>query len=158
MGFLSRWFRRDEPSDDGLPFMEHPSGEHETAVDAMESAVSRLQSMGRLDRWLTFMAQGEGGGVDRYHFATLKLRGERIDPGEAALDADSALRAIGLDAAGVRVSRLPDGHFVLSKFSPRQVAAFMDALFRGQMGIRPHDGDGDDYAIGAEWHFSGGAT
>ena len=81
----------------------------------------------------------------------MKLRGDRIDPGGVALDAEAALLAAGLDVAGVRVPRSPEGHLVLSRLSPRQVAVFIDALFRCQMGIRPHEGEGDDYAVGAEW-------
>ena len=27
----------------------------------------------------------------------------------------------------------------------------MDVIFRQYMGIRPHTGEGDDYAFGAEW-------
>lgn len=34
--------------DRGVPFMEHPSGEHETAVDAMADAVARLR---KLESW-----------------------------------------------------------------------------------------------------------
>lgn len=105
MGFLSRLFRRAESRDDGSPFMEHPSGEHETAVDAIESAVSRLRSMGRLDRWLTFSAQGQGGRVDSYHFAALKLRGDLIDPGDVALDADAARVPFVQEIRGMVVER-----------------------------------------------------
>ena len=150
MGFLSRLFGRVEPADDGSPFMEHPSGEHKTAVDAMEWAIARLQSIRERDRWLTFSAQGQGHRVDSYHFAELKLRGHEIDPGEAALDIEVALREAGLDRAALSVERSPEGYLVLRRFSARQFAAFMDALFRGQMGIRPHEGE-SDYAIGAEW-------
>lgn len=43
------------------------------------------------------------------------------------------------------------GHYVLSGTSPIQAARILDAIFRTCMGIRPHTGEGDDYAIGAEW-------
>ena len=32
-----------------------------------------------------------------------------------------------------------------------QTAAFLDTLFRTQLGVRPFDDEGDDYAVGAEW-------
>lgn len=151
MGFLSKLFRRGAPQDDESPFMEHPCGKYRDAVHAMESALSRLRSMRKCDRWLTFCAQGQGARADSYHFAELKLLGDRIDPGDAVLDSDAALRATGLDRTGVSVSRSPEGHMVVSEFSPQQLAVFLDALFRDQMGVRPHDGEGDDYAVGAEW-------
>ena len=138
-------------TDASMPFMEHPSDKDETAVDAMADAVDRLRRLQSWDRWITFSAQGQGGRVDSYHFAELKLLGDRIDAGEFVLDADKALRAAALDNEGVEVSRSQEGHIVLRKFSPRQVAVFMDALFRGQLGIRSHDGEGDDYAVGADW-------
>lgn len=137
--------------DASVPFMEHPSDEHETAVDAMTDAIARLRKLQCWDRWITFSAQGQGDGPDGYHVAELKLLGDRIDAGKVVLDAERALRDAGLEKAGVEVARSPDGHIVLRRFSPRHVAVFMDALFRGQMGIRPHDGEGDDYAVGAEW-------
>jgi len=137
--------------DESVPFMEHPSDKDETAVDAMTDAITRLRQLQDWDRWIAFSAQGQGGRVDSYHFAELKLLGDKIDAGTMVLDADKALRVAALDKAGVEVFRSAEGHIVLRRFSPRQVAVFMDALFRGQMGIRPHDGEGDDYAIGAEW-------
>ncbi len=137
--------------DESAPFMEHPSDKDETAVDAMTDAVTRLRQLERWDRWITFSAQGQGGLVDSYQPAELKLLGDKFDVGNAFLDADKALRSAALDKSGIEVSRSPEGYIVLGRFSPRQVAMLMDALFRGQMGIRPHDGEGYGYAVGAEW-------
>jgi len=46
------------------PFMEHPTGEFPDAALAMESAIERLRSLDRWDRWITFCGQGQGGRVD----------------------------------------------------------------------------------------------
>ncbi len=137
--------------DESGPFMQHPSDRDETAIDALTDAVFRLRQMTDCTRWITFSAQGQGGRSDSYHFAELKLLGDKIDPGDSVLDSDIAVRAAGLDKAGVRVSKSPEGFIVMHGFDPRHVAEFMNALFRGQMGIRPHDDEGDDYAVGAEW-------
>ncbi len=56
------------------PFMEHPSGEFETAVDAMADAIKRLRALPEWDKWITFHAQGMGPRVDTYHFAAIRMR------------------------------------------------------------------------------------
>jgi hypothetical protein len=48
------------------PFMEHPSGDFETAVDAMADAIKRLRALPEWDKWITFHAQGMGSRVDSY--------------------------------------------------------------------------------------------
>lgn len=108
----------------------------------MTVAVARLRQLRDWDRWITFSAQGQGDQSESYHFAEPKVLGDKIDAGKVVLDTDKA---------GVEVSRSPEHHIVLRRFHPRQVAPFMDALIRGQMGIRPHDGEGDDYAVGTRW-------
>jgi hypothetical protein len=151
MGFLSRLFGRKEPPDDA-PFMEHPSGQHNSAVDAMEDAIVRLRNLPKWDRWITLCAQGEGHRPESYHFAKLALLGDTIDPAGASIDPQKALEPTGLDKSGISVFRNPDGHLVISNASPNQFAILLNSIFRDQMGIRPHaDDDGDDYAIGAEW-------
>jgi hypothetical protein len=157
MGFLSRLFGRAGPTDDGAPFMEHPSGQHDTAVAAMADAIARLRALRKWDRWITFEAQGQGGRVDSCHFAELRLLGDRIDPGEAKLDPELAMARAGLDGTRVRISGSPEGHLVVGQATPRQLALLLDACFRGQMGIRPLD-DTDDYAVGAEWSDPSPAT
>src|SRR4051794_3769128 len=56
------------------PFMEHPSGDFETAVDAMADAIKRLRGLPEWDEWITFHAQGMGGRLDSYHFAAIRMR------------------------------------------------------------------------------------
>ena len=41
--------------------------------------------------------------------------------------------------------------YSVGKATPIQAARIMDVIFRQYMGIRPHTGEGDGYAIGAEW-------
>jgi len=152
MGFLSRLFGRDQPPDDVAPFMEHPSGRHDTATAAMAEAIARLRALRKWDRWITVSAQGQGGRLDSYHFAELRLLGDRIDPVGATLDPKLAIIFAGLAATSVRITSSAPGHLVVEHATPRQMASLLDAFFRGQMGIRPHDdADDGDYAIGAEW-------
>ena len=125
MGFLSKLFGRNEPPDDA-PFMEHPSGKHDSAVEAMEDAIFRLRKLPQWDRWITFCAQGEGHRTDSYHFAELALLGNFIDPAGSTIDTQAALRATGLDHSGVSVSRNPDGHLVISNATPKQFAILLD--------------------------------
>jgi len=37
--------------------MEHPTGEFDSALDAMEDAVGRLRELNGWDQWITFCAQ-----------------------------------------------------------------------------------------------------
>src|SRR5205823_4339713 len=39
------------------PFMEHPSGDFETAVDAMADTIKRLRALPKSSDWITFSAQ-----------------------------------------------------------------------------------------------------
>ena len=42
------------------PFMEHPSGDFETAVDATADAIKRLRALPEWRNWITFCAQRYG--------------------------------------------------------------------------------------------------
>jgi hypothetical protein len=35
--------------------------------------------------------------------------------------------------------------------TPKQAGRVLDTIFRDYLGIRPHTGEGNDYAVGAEW-------
>jgi hypothetical protein len=35
--------------------------------------------------------------------------------------------------------------------TPAEAAAILDAIFRYHLGITPFPGEGNDYAVGAEW-------
>ena len=131
------------------PFMEHPSGDFETAVAAMADAVKRLRNLPEWDRWITFHAQGMGGRVDSYHFAAIRMRqGEILF--EEPLDLDMQEVARQANVPESCLSRT-EGGYSLMKATPIQAARIMDVLYRHYLGIRPHTGEGNDYAIGAEW-------
>jgi hypothetical protein len=141
------------------PFMEHPSGDFETAVDAMADAIMRLQALPQWDKWITFCAQGMGPRVDTYHFASIRMRQGEITFmvqtntlawTEKTLELD--IQAV-TKRAGVPESCLSktEAGYSVGKATPIQAARIMDVIFRQYMGIRPHTGERDDYAIGAEW-------
>lgn len=132
-----------------LPFMEHPSGDFETAVDAMADAIKRLRALSEWDKWITFHAQGMGGRADSYHFAAIRMR-----QGEIAFEKplDVEVQKV-TNQASVPESCLSrtEGGYSIAKATPIQAARIMDVIFRQYLGIRPHTGEGDDYGIGAEW-------
>jgi hypothetical protein len=140
------------------PFMSHPSGDFETVVDAMADTIKRLRALPEWDNWITFCAQGMGPRVDTYHFASIRMRqGEitfRVQTNtlawtEKTLEVDIPVTK----RAGVPescLSKTGTGYSV-GKATPIQAARIMDVIFRQYMGIGPHTGEGDDYAIGAEW-------
>jgi hypothetical protein len=141
------------------PFVEHPSGDFETAVDAMADAIKRLRALPEWDNWITFHAQGMGGRVDSYHFAAIRMRQGDITFmlqtstlawTERKLDVD--IQAV-TKRAGVPESCLSktERGYSVAKATPIQAARIMDVIFRQYLGIRPRTGEGDDYAIGAEW-------
>lgn len=130
------------------PFMEHPTGKFDSAVDAMEDAVRRLRKLRGWEQWITFGAQGEGQGPDSYEFAEVRMLGGRLDVGDRPLDVPRMIQAAHIGAS----SLVADGaHYSIAEASPREVAQVLDAIFRHHFGIRPFADDGDDYAVGAEW-------
>ncbi len=131
------------------PFMEHPSGDFATAVDAMADAIQRLRALPEWKKWITFHAQGMGGRVDSYHFAAIRMRQNEISferPME--IDIQAVTKRAGVPEACLSKS---EGGYSLGEATPHQAARIMDVIFRQYLGIRPHTGEGDDYAIGAEW-------
>ncbi len=130
------------------PFMEHPTGDFDSALAAMEDAVARLRKLPKWDRWITFSAQGEGHRPDSYEFADVRMLGAKLDAGEKPLDVARMIQAARTSAT----SLVPDGaHYSVAAASPREVAQILDALFRHHFGIRPFADENDDYAVGAEW-------
>ena len=111
--------------------MEHPDGTFDCAADAIADAIKRLRELPTWDDWISFCAQGYGGQPDTYSFAEIRLR-----RGEIASDLPLPPEVEQFDMAGS---------------SPAAVAEFLDQLFRQHMGIRPFPGEGEDYAVGAEW-------
>lgn len=131
------------------PFMEHPSGEFETAVDAMADAIKRLRALPEWGKWITFNAQGMGGRVDSYHFAAIRMRKGEI-AFEKPLDVDIQKVTKQADVPESSLFKTEGGYSV-AKATPIEAARIMDVIFRQYLGIRPHTGEGNDYAIGAEW-------
>lgn len=152
MSFLGSLFGHKEkpaPKADG-PFMEHPSGEFDSALAAITVAMERLRAMGPTDKWITFSGQGEGHRPDAYHIEDVPFRGTTFDLHGQAVDLDSVMRAAGLNMAKVGADRDSEGKISLPKATPTELARFLDALFRVHLGIKPFDGE-NDYAVGAEW-------
>ncbi len=130
------------------PFMEHPTGDFESAVEAMEDAVRRLRDLPHWEQWITFGAQGEGQEPDSYEFAEIRMLQDKLDVGERPLDIP---RIVQVAHAG-ELSLVPVGtHYSVAAGSPREVAQIFDAIFRHHFGLSPFAGEGDDYAVGAEW-------
>ena len=152
MGWLNKLFGRGESKDSARqPFMEHPNGDFDSAIVAMEDAIRRLRQLPNWDQWIDFGAQGDAGGPegeDRYEFAEIKMRRDIIDVGDKPLDL-----AIIMEKAGTSASSLmKDGeHYSIAAASPREAAQILDAIFRHHLGIRPFPDEDNDYAVGAEW-------
>jgi len=128
--------------------MEHPSGDFDSAVAAMEDAVQRLRKLPNWDQWITFAAQGEGNGPDGYEFAEVRMLRDKIDAGDKPLDVPRVVQAARTGASSLVV----DGtQYSVAAASPREVAQLFDAIFRHHFGIRPFADEDDDYAVGAEW-------
>lgn len=130
------------------PFMEHPTGDFDSAVAAMEDAVRRLRELPKWDTWITFSAQGEGNGPDSYEFFEIRMLRDKLDVGEKPLNISQII-----EAAGTATSSLvADGaQYSAAAASPAEVARILDAIFRDHFGLRPFPDEDDDYAVGAEW-------
>src|ERR1051325_866167 len=83
------------------PFMEHPSGDFDTAFEAMEDAVRRLRELRNWDQWITFNAQGQGSGPDSYEFAEVRMLRDKLDLGDKPLDIPGTLQAAGTGASSL---------------------------------------------------------
>jgi hypothetical protein len=143
MSFLGKLFGKKP---DG-PFMEHPSGDFKTVVDAMEDAVRRLRKLKNWDQWITFDAQGEVLG-ESYEFADIRMLRDKLDVGEKPLDVPRIIQAANTGPATLA----PDGsQYSVAAASPREVAQILDAIFRHHFGLRPFADEDNDYAVGAEW-------
>jgi len=55
MSFFSKLFgQKSNDPPDGEPFMEHPTGEFKSSLEAMTSAFKRLKAGSYADRWIDF--------------------------------------------------------------------------------------------------------
>ena len=153
MSFFSRLFGKSktppgEPDDD-RPFMEYPSDEYESSLQAMTSAFERLSAGGYVDRWITFCGQGKGHREDSDQMEEVKVRGNTLDLRGQQLDLPALLQFAHLQGQ-VQIEVDGDGMVTLGGATPEQMARFLDAVFQKHFGLRPHD-DESDYAVGAEW-------
>ena len=149
MGFFDRLFGKKPvaDSDPGAPFMEHPTGEFKSAVDAMTDAITRLRALPKWNDWITFSAQGMGHDEDSELHAEVRLRNDELQVDEP-VDAERVSQH-----AGVPRSRLAavGANYSIAEASPAEAARILDAIFRNDLGIRPFPDQRDDYAVGAEW-------
>jgi hypothetical protein len=133
----------------GEPFMEHPSGEHENAIAAMEGAICRLRALPDWNKWITFCAQGE----DPAHpgtikFAEVRLLGNKLVVDEAPLNLTLITQKANAPSGAIRT----DGtDYSITAASPHDVAILLDSIFQHHFGIRPFADEENDYAVGAEW-------
>jgi hypothetical protein len=141
---------KQAPAQTRKPFLEHPSGDHETAVEAMADAIARLRALPEWDGWITFQAQGMGGRLDSYHFAKIAMRKEEIKPEEPlAIDLDLVARRARVSRS--YLAKVGKRAYSVGRATPKQTARVLDTIFRQYMGICPHTGEGNDYAVGVDW-------
>jgi hypothetical protein len=145
---------QDKPKQDkvipvGKSFMEHPSGKFVSAIEAMADAIERLRASPESKDWITFTAQGMGGRADSYHFAEIRVRQDELKLQKPVeIDVDLVTKRSGVP----RSCFAQNGDaYSMAKATPTQAAHIIDVIFRHYLGIRPHVGEGDDYAVGAEW-------
>jgi hypothetical protein len=149
MGFFDRLLGKKpaaEPDPDA-PFMEHPTGQFKSAVEAMADAIKRLRALSEWNEWITFCAQGKGHDENSEHHAEIRMRQNEIQVDEAL---DMAVIA-GLANVEPTSMVAVGANYSLAAASPEEAARILDAIFRHQLGIRPFPDQGNDYAIGAEW-------
>lgn len=150
MSLFTRFFGgggHEETPDE--PFLEHPTGEFETALEAIQSAMTRLDAIDMAGSWITFSGQGQGHRPDSYYVVDVEYMDRKFNIGPEPVDLARLLKVSGLDRADLEVHATPDGVIEMSDADARQRAIFLDALFQ-QRGVKPFDGE-DDYAVGAEW-------
>lgn len=134
---------------DPRPFFEYPDGEHATATDAMSAAIERLLRE-EAREWISVCAQGMGTREDSHHTAEVRLLGRTIDVASHEVNEAHVMHQADADLQGVSVER--DGSKItLAEARPRQIAVFLDVMFRTQLQIRGWPDQDDDYAVGFEW-------
>jgi hypothetical protein len=155
MSFIDKLFggKKTPPPDhqeNDIPFMEHPTGEFKSALAAIASAMSRLERIGNIDKWITFSGQGQGHRPDSYQIENVPYRRHTFDLRGQSVDLDAVTKFAGLNKANVVVERDSEGRITLPNASAEDLARFLDSLFRIHFGIKFFEGE-DDYATGAEW-------
>lgn len=130
--------------------MEHPTGEFDTSLQAIASAMQRLDKIDMNDRWITFSGQGQGSSTDSYQIEYVKFKNKTFDLTEQAVDLQAIMASIGFDHENIKVEISSEGKITLPDFNPEQLAQLLDAIFQQRFAIKPFEGE-QDYAVGAEW-------
>ena len=152
MSFFRKLFGRKPAlrADQDVPFLEHPTGAFDSALQAITDAMERLESMEVGDRWITFSGQGQGHTSDAYNVEDVPFRRGTFDLKGQTLDLVSLCELASLDRSKIAIHTDTEDRITLENATPDELARFLDAVFRGHFGIKPFDGE-DDYAVGAEW-------
>jgi hypothetical protein len=149
MGIFDRLFgnKATRQPDPNVPFMEHPTGDFGSAVDAMAEAIKRLRTLTEWNDWITFCAQGMGHDMESEQHAEIRMRRDELQLGES-IDMELVSQHAGVPRSRLAVT---GATYSIAHASPAEGARIMDAIFRLYLGIRPFPDEGDDYAVGAEW-------
>jgi hypothetical protein len=106
------------------PFMKHPSGGLDTAIDAMADAIKRLRALPEWNEWITFSAQGMGGRVDSYHFAEIRMRQDELKL-ERPVDVDIDLVTKRAGVPQSCFSKKGEAYSIAKRHRTRQRASWM---------------------------------
>ena len=128
--------------------MEHPTGDFDSAAEAMGDAIARLRREPEWPGAIVFGAQGYGGKPDTYQIAEVRLLRHSLSVDDGPLDLPAIRAAARVSAMAI----VPVGtEYSLESATPSEAASILDAIFRRHYGLRPFPDEGDDYAVGAEW-------
>ena len=129
------------------PLLEHPTGEYETTLEALEAGLRKLLSLGTSEP-LVICAQGQGVHEDAVSFADLLWHDGELRSSEP-FDWRTAIEQSGASQPDAIAQAAASGS--LDQCEPAALARVLDVIFRHQLGIRPFDGEGEDYPVGMEW-------
>lgn len=151
MKFLKKLFAKKVVIPDiYTPFMEHPTGEFSCAMQAIHSAMVRLDKTDMGEHWLEFCAQGQGASPVQIQCESVLFNNRTFDLSGQTVDLELIMNSSGLRDAGVTVVTGSNGNITLAKATPEQLTDFLDTLFKLHFGIKPFE-DTRDYSVGAEW-------
>lgn len=135
-----------------VPFMEHPSGDFETAIDAMTDAIARVRSLPfwsfKRSKWINISAQGMGAHHDATACYEIRMRGARIEIPSANLNLAHIAQMANLNTNTIKFI---DSQYDTTSLTAKDTATFVDAVFRHHFGLQPFPDENNDYAVGFEW-------
>lgn len=134
-----------EGNDD--PIVEHPSGEFDSAVDAIAEAFRRIRAS-ESSGSIFLCGQGQGSREGSTQVVEVSYRAGTFHFEEAVPDALDYATAAGINPSHVDIRENGASVRVVDE-SPERLALFLDSAFRLHFRVRPFDGE-DDYAFGAE--------